>query len=58
MSGGGAVSQLCATEEGVFLRRFISSQVGCGWYKLTDDGNVQEWEDKVECIVGDIDSSY
>ncbi len=42
----GAVSDIYATEKGVFFRRFVSEQEGCRWFKLTEDGNAQELEDR------------
>lgn len=39
------ISDLYATGEGVFLRKFVSSEEGCDWFKLTDTGALEKWED-------------
>ena len=39
------ISDLYATGEGVFLRKFVSSEEGCDWFKLTDAGALEKWED-------------
>ncbi|MDE6914452.1 MAG: DUF5050 domain-containing protein [Lachnospiraceae bacterium] len=40
------MSDLYATQQGVFFRRFISEQEGCQWLGLTEDGKAWELEDK------------
>lgn len=53
---GGYVSNLYATEEGVFFRRFVSEEEGCQWFRLTKDEETkgwkaEEWEDRKEIPV-------
>lgn len=53
---GGYVSDLYATEEGVFFRRFVSEEEGCQWFRLTKDEETkgwkaEEWENREEIPV-------
>lgn len=43
---GNLSSDLYATENGVFFRRFVSVEEGNRWFRLTDDGEVREFEDR------------
>lgn len=40
----GYVSDLYATEEGVFFRKFVSEEEGCQWFRLTKDEETKEWK--------------
>ncbi len=40
------VSDLYATEKGVFFRQFVSGQEGCQWFLLSEDGSAHAWEDR------------
>ncbi len=47
----GYVSDIYASEEGVFFRTFVSGQDGCRWFRLTEGdeteaGRAAEWEDE------------
>lgn len=42
----GIMSDLYTTEKGVFFRRFVSEEKGCLWFQLTEDEDVQEFEDR------------
>lgn len=37
-------SDIYATEEGVFFRRFVPEQVSWKWFRINEDGTVLEWE--------------
>lgn len=39
----GIVSDIYATQEGVFFRRFVSGQEGWQWFRIDEDGRAQEW---------------
>ncbi|MDE5698430.1 MAG: DUF5050 domain-containing protein [Lachnospiraceae bacterium] len=38
-------SDLFATGNGIFFRRYVSEEEGCQWFRLTDDKRVVRWED-------------
>lgn len=40
------MSDLYATGRGIFLRRYVSENEGCQWFRLTDDEEAVRWEDK------------
>ena len=44
--GHDCMSDLYATQQGVFFRRFVSEQEGCQWFGLTEDKKTWELEDK------------
>ncbi len=39
------MSDLFATECGVFFRQYVSENEGCQWFRLTDDKGAEQWED-------------
>ena len=40
----GYVSDICATEEGLFFRKFVSEKEGCQWFRLTGDEETKKWK--------------
>lgn len=43
--GDGRQADLYVAEENVFLRQFVSSKVGCEWFRISRKGKVYVWED-------------
>lgn len=42
----GNLTDIYATEQGVFFRQFVSPEEGVKWFSLGKDGNVVRWEDE------------
>lgn len=40
----GQVSDIYATEEGLFFRKFVSEEEGCQWFRLTEDEETKKWK--------------
>ena len=40
------MSDLFATECGVFFRQYVSENEGCQWFRLTDDKEAERWEEQ------------
>lgn len=40
----GQVSDIYATEEGIFFRKFVSEEEGCQWFRLTEDEETKKWK--------------
>ena len=40
----GQVSDIYATEEGIFFRKFVSEEEGCQWLRLTEDEETKKWK--------------
>lgn len=43
--GTGMQADLYAAGENVFLRQFISTKLGCEWFRVSQEGKVYAWED-------------
>ena len=44
----GNLTDIYATEQGVFIRQFVSPEEGVKWFLLGEDENVEKWEDEEE----------
>ncbi len=47
----GNLTDIYATEQGVFIRQFVSSEEGVKWFSLSEEGNAEKLEDENEIPV-------